>query len=117
MREEIRRERTVELLLENRRYNDIIRWKIAETVLPKAVVGFHYFPNTAREPAQATAVAAACTDANGNLNGVFVYPAENMWVWEQAAGRSFRPERDYYYPIPTNEIAKSDNNIEQNPNW
>jgi len=117
MREEIRRERTVELLLENRRYNDIIRWKIAETVLPKAVVGFHYFPTEAREPATVTAVAAACTDADGKLNGVFVYDAPNMWVFEQASARTFNPQRDYYYPIPTNEIAKSDGNIKQNPNW
>jgi hypothetical protein len=39
MREEIRRERTVELALEGFRYDDLIRWKTAETVLPKDLLG------------------------------------------------------------------------------
>jgi len=117
MREELRRERTVELMGENRRYNDIIRWKIAEQVLPMAVVGQHIFVNTCREPPTEEARQQACTDANGIHNGVFVYPAPNMWVFEPASDRSFRPDRDYFYPIPTNEIAKSEGNIVQNQNW
>ena len=117
MLEEIRRERTVELMCEGLRYADLIRWKIAEKELPKATVGIHYFGNEVVEPATETMLQTNCTDANGNLGGVFVYPAHYMWVWEQARVRSFRPERDYYYPIPTNEIAKSEGNIVQNPNW
>src|SRR5204863_1890377 len=39
MREEIRRERTVELALEGFRYDDLIRWKIAEKVLPQDLLG------------------------------------------------------------------------------
>ena len=117
MLEEIRRERTVELMCEGRRYHDIIRWKIAEIVLPKATVGNHYFSDEAIEPATEAMLQQSCTDANGSLDGVFVYPAHYMWVWERASVRSFRPERDYYYPIPTNEIAKSEGNIVQNPNW
>src|SRR5690606_9557189 len=39
MREEIRRERTVELALEGFRYDDLIRWKIAETLLPGQLLG------------------------------------------------------------------------------
>ena len=114
MLEEIRRERTVELMLENRRYNDIIRWKIAEEVLPKGLIGNHYFDHEAIEPMTDF---QNFTDANGYHDGVFVYPAQNMWVWERASVRSFRPNRDYYYPIPTNEINKSEGNIVQNPNW
>jgi hypothetical protein len=34
MREEIRHERDVEFAMEGMRYNDLIRWRIAETVLP-----------------------------------------------------------------------------------
>ena len=117
MREEIRRERTVELMAENRRYSDIIRWKIAEVVLPKATIGNHFFVNEAVEPPTAQLLQQSVTDANGNHNGVFVYPAASMWVWEPASVRSFKPERDYYYPIPTNEITKSEGNITQNPNW
>ena len=117
MLEEIRRERSVELMAENRRYSDIIRWKIAETVLPKATIGNHFFINEVIEAPTAQLLQQSVTDASGNHNGVFVYPAANIWVWESASVRSFRPERDYYYPIPTNEITKSDGNITQNPNW
>ena len=39
MREEIRRERTVELAMEGFRYDDLIRWKTAETVLPGNLLG------------------------------------------------------------------------------
>ncbi len=117
MLDEIRRERTVELMLEGRRYPDLIRWKTAEKELPKAIVGIHYFAHEAVEPAASDALAIAATKADGTNNGVFVYPAQNMWVWERAAVRTFRPDRDYYYPIPTNEIAKSEGNIKQNPGW
>ena len=117
MREEIRRERTVELMAEGRRYNDIIRWKIAEVVLPKATIGNHFFIEEVIEPPTTVLLQQSVTDANGFHQGVFVYPAANMWVWESTNVRSFKPERDYYYPIPTNEITKSDGNITQNPNW
>jgi len=117
MLEEIRRERTVELMAEGRRYNDIIRWKIAEEVLPRPSIGIHYFGNEVIEPATETMLRENVTDADGKLNGVFVYPAPSIWVTEQATVRSFKSNRDYYYPIPTNEINKSEFNIKQNPNW
>jgi len=114
MLEEIRRERTVELIAEGRRYPDLIRWKTAEVELPKPLVGLHYFRDTAIEDALGSGL---LTDADGKFNGVFVYDAENIFVWEPASVRFFNPARDYYYPIPTNEIAKSEGNIKQNPNW
>ena len=117
MLEEIRRERTVELMAENRRYDDIIRWKIAEEVLPKATIGNHFFIDEVIEPPTTQLLQQSVTDESGIHQGVFVYPAANIWVWESASVRSFKPERDYFYPIPTNEITKSDGNIVQNPNW
>jgi hypothetical protein len=117
MLEEIRRERTIELMVEGRRYADIIRWKIAEQVLPKALIGCHLFISETREPPTAVMIEQACTDVKGYNAGVFVYPSANIWVCQRAADRSFRADRDYYYPIPTNEIAKSEGNIVQNPNW
>ena len=117
MRDEIRRERSVELMFENRRYNDIIRWKIAEDVLPENVIGIHYFFDEASNPLTAQDLSVSYTDANGYHNGVFVYPAPNMRVLQVKSARRFRPERDYFYYIPTDEIVKSDNNIVQNPNW
>jgi len=117
MLEEIRRERTVELMCEGRRYTDLIRWKTAEIELAKPTIGIHYFGHEVIEPATAEVLQNSVTNADGFLGGVFVYPAQNIWVWERATVRFFRSNRDYYYPIPTNEITKSEGAIVQNPNW
>ncbi|MDR1371101.1 MAG: RagB/SusD family nutrient uptake outer membrane protein [Dysgonamonadaceae bacterium] len=120
MRDEIRRERSVELMSENRRYPDIIRWKIAETVLPKAVMGAKF---TANEAYNGTSQAGDSeftkwlTDSNGNVDGVFAYSEPNVRLIEKANTRRFDVAKDYYYPIPTFEIAQSDGNIKQNPGW
>ena len=101
MREEIRRERTVELALEGFRYDDLIRWKTAEIAMPKEVLGAKFIaadwpgtnPNT----------------LNLNANGVLVV--------EPASTRKFQANRDYLYPVPLNEISLSGGNVTQNPNW
>lgn len=96
MRTEIRRERSVELAQEGFRYDDIIRWKIAETVLPKEMVGATNFP----------------------LYGTAWKVNSDGYILAQTAStRSFNPDRDYLYPLPTREIALSGGAITQNPNW
>ena len=45
------------------------------------------------------------------------YDQEDIYVIENAENRTFDPAKDYYYPIPTYEIATSDGNVEQNPGW
>ncbi|WP_090388580.1 RagB/SusD family nutrient uptake outer membrane protein [Niabella drilacis] len=101
MREEIRRERAVELALEGFRYDDLIRWKTAETVLPKELLGGKFF-------------AAEWIGTNPNTLNL---NADKILVVEPASSRAFRPDRDYLYPVPLNEIALSKNNVKQNPNW
>ncbi|MGJ7032146.1 RagB/SusD family nutrient uptake outer membrane protein [Niabella hirudinis] len=101
MREEIRRERAVELALEGFRYDDLIRWKTAETVLPKELLGGKFF-------------AAEWAGTNPNTLDL---NADKILVVEPASSRTFRPDRDYLYPVPLNEIALSKNNVIQNPNW
>jgi hypothetical protein len=122
MREEIRRERTVELMVENRRYADIIRWKIAETVLPKAIMGAKFVVADALNGSTQDVdpvFRARLTDANGKVNGVqeYPWPEVDVCLLEASNTRKFDPAKDYYYPIPTFEIAQSDNNITQNPKW
>ena len=116
MLEEIRRERLVEFIDENLRYNDIIRWKIAEKVLPVAMLGLKYNDadnlGTHREN-----VAGRLTGPGGMFNGKKVADQEDIYVIENAENRTFDPAKDYYYPIPTYEIATSDGNVEQNPGW
>lgn len=115
MRDEIRRERLVEFIDENIRYNDIIRWKIAEDVLPKAVVGAKFIDSeTTTKRAE---FVKFLTDENGMLDGQKAYDEKDLYVIEQANTRKFDPEKDYLYPIPTYEIATSDGNVKQNPKW
>ena len=101
MREEIRRERTVELAMEGFRYDDLVRWKLAETVLPQTLLGAKF-------------IAAEWVGTNQtslNLN------ADKVLIVEPVSTRTFKVNRDYLYPIPLNEIALSNGNVIQNPNW
>jgi len=101
LREEIRRERTVELALEGFRYDDLIRWKTAETLLPVQLLGAKFNADEW--------VGADQSNLNLNANEVLIIEDTNV--------RSFNPSRDYLYPIPFNEITLSDGNVIQNPNW
>ena len=115
MLEEIRRERTVEFVDESFRYDDIIRWKIAEKVLPTYLVGAKFVDDETNR--QRSDLANRLTDANGMLNGIKVSDEADMYVIEIAGDRRFDPAKDYLYPIPVNEIALSKGNVVQNPNW
>ncbi len=97
MREEIRRERRVELALGGQRYWDLMRWRTAEIELPKAVLGNYYF----------------------NEFGVQVIPpvnAENYILLQTADRRSFDSSKGYLWPFPTDQIALNPA-LKQNPGW
>lgn len=101
MREEIRRERTVELALEGFRYDDLIRWKTAETVLPQDLLGAKF-------------IAADWPGTNANTLNL---NANKILIAEPASTRKFQANKDYLYPVPLNEISLSGGNVTQNPNW
>lgn len=101
MRDEIRRERTVELALEGFRYDDLIRWKTAEVMLPKELLGAKFI----------AAEWVGTSQSGLNLN------ADQVLITEPASTRKFRADRDYLYPVPFNEINLSGGNVTQNPNW
>lgn len=122
MREEIRRERQVELMGENFRYDNLIRWKTAESILPKAWLGCKFIVNETNNGDQLAVdptFTSRLTDATGKINGVqeYDYPEMNIYVYQKTGDRRFDPAKDYYYPIPTFEIGQSDGNIVQNPGW
>ena len=98
MREEIRRERRVELALENLRYWDLIRWKTAEIELPKPVLGNYFF---AEEFGTQTPV---------------VVNAEGFIVAQDASFRRFNPAKDYLWPLPVNELGLNPA-LKQNSGW
>jgi hypothetical protein len=97
IRDEIRRERRVELAQEGFRYWDLIRWKTAEIELPKPVLGNFFFKEFG-------------TTVKVNLT------ADNFIVTQAASFRKFDPAKDYLWPLPINEIALNPN-MKQNPGW
>lgn len=98
MRKEIRRERRVELALENLRYWDLIRWKIAEIELPKTVLGNYFYATEF-----------------GSQNPV-VLNSDGIIIVQKASFRTFNPEKDYLWPIPVNELGLN-LSLKQNPGW
>jgi len=107
MRTEIRRERTVELTLEGFRYDDIRRWKTAETELPQDVKGIKI---TGTEWATRAPYNDPSYQNKVDANGFLI--AETS--------RKFDPNKDYLQPLPTREVAFYSANgktLEQNPGW
>jgi hypothetical protein len=102
MRDEIRRERTVELAFEGFRRDDLRRWKLAETVMPQALRGVK-FAGTEYETRYGT-VSGLQLDANGYV------------VAEPAAGRQFSAKH-YLDPIPLQQIQLSKGTLTQNEGW
>lgn len=97
MRDEIRRERRVELAMEGFRYWDLIRWKTAEIELPKPVLGIFFFRSEWPPATVATT-------------------PEGFILAQAASFRKFNPARDYLFPLPINEIGLNPA-LKQNPGW
>jgi hypothetical protein len=107
MRTEIRRERTVELALEGFRYDDVRRWKTAETELAQDVKGIKIKGSTWQTyPLYGTPDYQAKADANGFMTS--------------ETGRKFDPNKNYLQPLPTQEInlyQAAGHTLQQNPGW
>lgn len=116
MLEEIRRERTVEFIDENKRYDDIIRWKTAEKVLPVDIIGALCIADEATQ-GKYDDLKSKLTEG-GMLNGKQRYGTQDdIYVIELAEDRRFNPARDYLYPVPLYEISQSGGAVTQNPGW
>ncbi|TDQ72288.1 RagB/SusD family nutrient uptake outer membrane protein [Sphingobacterium yanglingense] len=102
MQNEIRRERRVELAYEGGMgYWDLIRWKTAEHEMIKPLLGSYFFSE------YSTANWSDKTPVN----------TDKYIVLQPANLRKFDPEKDYLWPLPTNEIAKNKDVLTQNPKW
>ena len=113
MKQEIRRERTIELALEGFRYDDLRRWKIAEIELPQAIkgvkiVGSNWTNSVIIEGANRNPYGGASWQNNTDSEGFIVV--------EGAAGRSFDPGKHYLRPLPTKEIFINPD-LQQNLGW
>jgi hypothetical protein len=115
MREEIRRERTVELAIEGFRRDDLRRWKTAETELVKAIRGIKIVGTEWNEPVIV---------GGDEIQNPYLTPdwqnmtdAEGFIVCETATFRSgFNPSKNYLMPIPAKQIQLNPN-LQQNPGW
>jgi starch-binding outer membrane protein, SusD/RagB family len=94
MRNQVRHERRVELAFEGLRWYDLKRWKTTENKMNGSVYGVR--PGT--------------VDPN---TGAITLTGANITVGDL---RLFKPNRDYYFPIPQNDIDISPI-LKQNPNW
>lgn len=102
---EIRRERRVELAWENFRWDDLIRWKAGKLLLaPEAITGMKF--NQYQYPS-----VAAGTDVFLDDEGYLV-----PYKISLPAGRTFEEPRQYYFPIPTEELV-TNSNLTQSPGW
>jgi starch-binding outer membrane protein, SusD/RagB family len=113
MREEIRRERTVELALEGFRYDDLRRWKTAETELPQAIEGIKIVGTQWTDP---VVIEGVNRNPYADQSWQTATTTDGFIIAEEAAARRFDPDKHYLRPIPTKEIQINPN-LKQNPNW
>lgn len=124
---EIRRERTIELILEGFRYWDIMRWKegkrferpfygmrldgVGEYDLDRnGTVDFIVYEGDA--PATAQGVVYKSLSELNLSSGT-----EGNIVLHSDIKRSFDESKDYLYPIPTEDIVLTQGVVKQNPGW
>lgn len=100
MREEIRRERTIELFSEASRYDDLRRWKTAEVEMPQPMLGVKW---------------SLYEDENEDMKGKVKVDGNGFLIVEQ--DRRFNPNRDYLAPLPTKQINMTNGTLKQNPGW
>jgi hypothetical protein len=91
MRESIQHERRIELAFETHRYFDCLRWKIAENVFNKDIIGL-----------------------NVNTTG-FSISSDGFYVRTKVETRVFE-KKHYLWPIPQKELDKN-HSLVQNPGW
>ena len=126
---EIRRERTVELVMEGHRYYDIMRWKEGK-VFDEPFLGM-YIPAPGAYDFNEDGVIdcniyTATNPGNPNAGGAQLKIGSNVNVtdgdhghltWHADLERNWREDRDYYYPLPLKELVVTNGALEQNPNW
>ena len=127
---EIRRERTIELMQEGFRFDDLVRWK-AGNCIDQSIVGM-YFPGAGGYDLSGDGKADVILYAEGEAKptadaGVLVYKIGKdvilsdgnkgyLYYHKNINRTPFSEERDYLYPIPTDERSLNHNLI-QNPGW
>ena len=98
MREEIRRERTVELYNEGFRIDDLKRWKTAEVEMPKDILGIQWTGEFQTEWPNAASY-------QKDKDGCLIIETGRTWS-----------SKNYLYPLPSDQLQLNPN-LGQNPGW
>ncbi|MCL3780956.1 RagB/SusD family nutrient uptake outer membrane protein [Prolixibacteraceae bacterium JC049] len=116
MKQEIRRERTIELCFEGFRYDDLRRWKTAETEMKEDVKGVQWanslLPTSFEVYKDQTKATVTVTN---HINTQFETDADGFLIREKAADRQFE-SKHYLKPLPLRQIAINPQ-LKQNPGW
>lgn len=124
---EIRRERTIELICEGFRYWDIMRWKEGKR-FDRPFRGM-YFPGPGTYDLDGSGTDDFCIysgDAPAVESGMAYSNIDDLSLTEGTSGnivrfsnvpRNWREDRDYLFPIPTDDIVLTGGAVVQNPNW
>lgn len=127
---EIRRERAVELMQEGFRFDDLVRWK-AGYCIDQSLCGM-YFPGPGAYDLSGDGKSDLILYTAGETkpeagSGTLVYKIGDEIILSDGnrgyvdyhkniARTAFSEERDYLYPIPSNERSLN-RNLTQNPGW
>jgi hypothetical protein len=109
LRKILRRERRVEFAKEGLRYMDLIRWKLAEKVLTKPVIGL---PDPATQNRAKWPFPGVTPIDEDGVMDYSIFGSDVKIV----AQRSFDKSRQYLWPIPALE-RRVNPNLTQNPNY
>lgn len=116
LRKELRNERRIEFVWENRRFDDLLRWRLAEKALTRPNYGLldpndlkkkvvdkdlWFFPEVPQIDEDWLADFSSMHDAG---------------LIKQLVSRNFDKDRQYLFPIPSKEIMIN-KNLKQNPNY
>lgn len=124
---EIRRERTIELVMEGFRYTDMMRWKEGKT-FESDFMGI-YVPALGDLDIDGDGKPDVCFYDGGkpSTTAPLSYKVdEDIYLSGGTSGyisphktvdRKWNEERDYLYPIPTDERINTNGALSQNPGW
>ncbi len=105
IRERIRQERRIELVFENHRWFDLIRWDLAKTVLNATFHGMRIDRN------------GVPTAADGGPTHVFDPAQLTFTYFSTPAFTNVFPDKYMLLPIPQSEIESNENLRPQNPGY
>lgn len=127
---EIRRERGIEMVQEGKRWNDIVRWKCGK-MIDQSFTGA-YIPGPGSYDFTGdgkpdylfyASGTVAPTATNGETlieigKDIFLTNGNSGYIngTRDESRQGFNEERDYLYPIPSNELQLNPNLV-QNPKW